>query len=61
VIGVTNVIVQLKVWGLEFSPLTPNYLASGGVDGALLVWDLTIPTAAATFPLTVREVFSLLR
>ncbi|KAG0569564.1 hypothetical protein M758_6G095900 [Ceratodon purpureus] len=39
-----------NVWGLEFSPLTPNILASGGEDGALLVWDLSTPSAASTFP-----------
>jgi WD40 repeat protein len=58
---VTNIIVwwELKVWGLEFSPLTPNILASGGEDGALLVWDLTTPSAASTFPpLKACEIFS---
>lgn len=48
----------LKVWGLEFSTLSPNILASGGEDGELLVWDLTTPSAASTFPsLKVREGF----
>jgi protein transport protein SEC31 len=39
-----------NVYGLEFSTLSPNILASGGEDGELLVWDLTIPSAASTFP-----------
>ncbi|XP_024379159.1 protein transport protein SEC31 homolog B isoform X2 [Physcomitrium patens] len=39
-----------NVWGLEFSTLSPNILASGGEDGELLVWDLTTPSAASTFP-----------
>lgn len=48
-----------KVWGLEFSPLTPNILASGGEDGALLVWDLTTPSETSMFPpLKVRDGFS---
>ena len=48
------------MWGLEFSPLTPNTLASGGEDGALIVWDLTTLSAASTFPpLKVREVILL--
>ncbi|XP_024364075.1 protein transport protein SEC31 homolog B isoform X2 [Physcomitrium patens] len=39
-----------NVWGLEFSTLSPNILASGGEDGELLVWDLSTPSAASTFP-----------
>lgn len=39
-----------QVRGLEFSTISPNILASGGEDGELIVWDLTTPSIASTFP-----------
>lgn len=40
--------------------MSPNILASGGEDGELLVWDLTTPSAASTFPsLKVRRSFAI--
>lgn len=42
--------VVRQVRGLEFSTTSPNILASGGEDGELIVWDLTTPSIASTFP-----------
>jgi WD40 repeat protein len=39
-----------QVRGLEFSPLAPNLLASGGDDGDLYIWDLKTPTAPTRYP-----------
>ncbi|CAM6099177.1 unnamed protein product [Calypogeia fissa] len=36
--------------GLEFSPLAPNLLASGGADGDLYIWDLKVPTTPTHYP-----------